>query len=239
MWGTRQNPGGWAGGAAERVGLRFCAGGQSYPLPAPPRRAAAPLLPGRVSRAARTCSPHADRSSRWCCSSCASVVQFALINRPRRSTRRAAGEHSSQHRRAHRLLTNQSGPRQHFGPGLVDLRAFVRRHNLRARQLRTPDPTTAPKNTQPAAWKWTREDPTAGVGLLAAGKAPYLDANRGGGVVFAPSQQLAFDSSVGFLSAPSAAGLSAANSNVGVYSVVGGCPRCDQAVVVQGGTALA
>lgn len=58
--------------------------------------------------------------------------------------------------------------------------------------------------------------------LLAQSEAQYLDQNKGGGVGLAATDQIKLDSSVGFSSAPQAANLDAANSNVGVNTVAAG-----------------
>jgi Ca-activated chloride channel family protein len=57
--------------------------------------------------------------------------------------------------------------------------------------------------------------------LLAAGKASYLERDQGGGVNLEKSTVQAMDASVGFATAPAAAQLAKANSNVGVYTVAG------------------
>jgi len=57
--------------------------------------------------------------------------------------------------------------------------------------------------------------------LLAREKAGYLVEGRGGGVPLKAAQTMALDSSVGFSTAPAAAGLSSASKNVGVNTVVG------------------
>jgi Ca-activated chloride channel family protein len=58
--------------------------------------------------------------------------------------------------------------------------------------------------------------------LLAREEAEYLAANKGGGVGLTATQAVTLDFSVGFSTAPAAAGLKTANENVGVNSVVGG-----------------
>lgn len=56
---------------------------------------------------------------------------------------------------------------------------------------------------------------------IAAGPAEYLAQNKGGGVALNAQAVAALDSSVGFATAPSTAGLSAANRHLGVSSVAG------------------
>ncbi len=58
--------------------------------------------------------------------------------------------------------------------------------------------------------------------LLASGKAEYLEKGKGGNVGLSPANQQAQDSSVGFSTAPAAAGLAKASTNVNVNTVVGG-----------------
>ena len=58
-------------------------------------------------------------------------------------------------------------------------------------------------------------------GLLAPGKAEYLEKGKGGGVALSATEITALDASVGFAAVPSAAKLSEASQNVGVSSVVG------------------
>jgi Ca-activated chloride channel family protein len=69
-------------------------------------------------------------------------------------------------------------------------------------------------------------DPKAGKAksdrLLAAGKADYLKKDAGGGVGMSQQQAAQLDSSVGFSTAPQAAGLTAANEHLGVRTVAGG-----------------
>lgn len=62
------------------------------------------------------------------------------------------------------------------------------------------------------------EDPT----LLAAGKADYLKAGRGGNVGLKEQQQKSLDSSVGFSQAPAGANLAVASENIGIQSVAAG-----------------
>jgi hypothetical protein len=57
--------------------------------------------------------------------------------------------------------------------------------------------------------------------LLAKGKAEYLARGNSGGLALNAAAQASLDSSVGFSSAPAAAKLATAESNVGVASVAG------------------
>jgi outer membrane protein assembly factor BamB len=58
--------------------------------------------------------------------------------------------------------------------------------------------------------------------LLAGGEAGYLGRGRGGGVALKAGEQASLDSSVGFSTAPAAAGLGRVNEHLGVSTVVGG-----------------
>jgi len=59
-------------------------------------------------------------------------------------------------------------------------------------------------------------------GLIAEGSAQYLSAGRGGGVALSSASQKSMDASVGFSSAPAAAKMATANTQLGVNSIVGG-----------------